>query len=66
MRKCSYDNHRDRAGKPPPRRQQDREVLIRKPSTVEGALRAERYVARAVSQPRFAQTSSVAAALFIV
>lgn len=38
----------------------------RKPSTVEGALRAERYVARAVSQPRFAQTSSVAAALFIV
>lgn len=31
-----------------------------------GALRAERYVARAVSQPRFAQTSSVAAALFIV
>jgi hypothetical protein len=34
--------------------------------TVEGALRAERYVARAVSQPRFAQTSSVAAALFIV
>jgi len=31
-----------------------------------GALRAERYVTRAVSQPRFAQTSSVAAALFIV
>jgi len=31
-----------------------------------GALRAERYVARAVSQPRFAQTSSVAAALFMV
>jgi hypothetical protein len=27
-RKCSYDNHRDHAGKPPPRRQQDREVLI--------------------------------------
>jgi hypothetical protein len=25
---CSYDNHRDHAGKPPPRRQQDREVLI--------------------------------------
>ena len=31
-----------------------------------GALRAERYLALAVSQPRFAQTSSVAAALFIV
>ncbi len=31
-----------------------------------GALRAERYVTLAVSQPRFAQTSSVAAALFIV
>src|SRR3712207_429694 len=31
-----------------------------------GALRAERYVALAVSQPRFAQTSSVAADLFIV
>jgi hypothetical protein len=35
-------------------------------SHIQSLAGAERYVARAVSQPRFAQTSSVAAALFIV